>query len=212
MNNSCRWLKNRWPLVAFAIYWVAHIYIWGLWGWGESELFNPNWWFDETGHAFFGTMMAFTLLYYYKTYSLYGIFRFTGKRHLIKDIVEDVAIYGILWELIELGWDRYLQPNYLDWLSKAQKGAADTVIDLVVNPLFAFIALVVYFFLMRLFRHIYEKTHPNDGNAVIVEEEVEEVLGMLHDLDKYIRFIRKERLKQLMPSLREFFRLLREDK
>ena len=202
----------KWPLIAFSAYWIVHIYIWGIWGWGESELFNPNWWFDETGHAFFGIMMALTLLYYYKTYSLHGIFRVAGRRHLIKDIVEDVAIYGILWELIELGWDRYLQPNYLDWLSKAQKGTADTVIDLVINPFFAFIALVAYFSLMYLFKHIYEKTHPNDRNAAIVEEEVEEALEMLHYLDKYIRLVRKERLKQLMSSLREFFRLLKGEK
>lgn len=212
MDNIRRWFKNKWPLIVFAVYWVIHIYIWLIWRWKNSELFDSAWFFDEAGHALFGIMGAFTLLYLYRTYSLHGIFRFAGKKHLTKDIVEDIAIFGILWEFAELSWDLYLQPNYLDWLAKAQKGAADTVIDIIVNPLFALLALIVFFYCIRIGKYIYKKIYPDDKNIADVEEEIEEALEMLKYLDEKVRFLRKEQLKLLKPKLKEFFHLLGEDK
>ena len=212
MGNIRQWFKNRWPVAIFTIYWSIHVYIWLIWGWQKSELFNRAWWFDEWGHALFGIMGALTLLYLYKTYSLHGIFRFAGKKHLTKDIVEDIAIFGIIWEIIELSWDLYLQPSYFDWLSKAQKGAADTVIDLIVNPLFALLALVICFFCARFYAYVYEKIYPDDENTADVEEKIEEALEMLKYLDKNVRLLRKEHLKRLMPTFKEFFRLFGEDR
>ncbi len=87
MGVIYQWLKNKWPPVVLVIYWSVHIYIWLIWGWEDSGLFDPAWWFDEAGHALFGAMGALTLLYLYRTYSLHGIFRFAGKKHLTKDIV-----------------------------------------------------------------------------------------------------------------------------
>ena len=205
MNNIHHWFKNRWPFVVFAIYWSIYIYIWGIWGWRDSELFDIAWWFDEAGHALGGIMGALTLLYLYKTYSLHGIFRFAGKKHLTKDIIEDVAIFGILWELGELAWDLYLQPNYLFWLAKAQKGAADTIIDLITNPLFAFITLIIYFSCVRLSKYIYKKIYPGDENIAAAEEEVEEVLEILAYLSLKTRLLKKHQLKRLVPAIKKLF-------
>lgn len=205
MSNIRQWFKNKWLLVVFTVYWGIHVYIWLIWGWQDSELFNRVWLFDEAGHALAGIVGALNLIYLYKTYSLYGIFRFSGKKHLTKDIVEDIAFFGILWEFAELIWDLYLQPNYLDWLSRAQKGAIDTVMDLVVNPLFAFITLMIYFSCVKLGKHIYKKIYPGDKNIIAVEEKVEEILEILRYLSLKTRLLEKHQLKRLIPAIRKLF-------
>ena len=205
MKNILYWFKNKWLIIIFGIYPITHMYIWLNLGWGEVELFDRAWWFDEAGHALFGIIGALILLYLYKTYSLHGIFRFAGKKHLTKDIIEDVAFLGIIFELAELGWDLYLQPNYLAWLAKAQKGAADTMIDLIINPFFAFITLMIYFHCIRLGRYIYKKIYPYDKNTAAVEEEVEEALEVLRYLSLKTRFFKKHQLKCLLPAIKKLF-------
>ncbi len=211
MGVIYQWLKDKWPPVVLAIYWGVHIYIWLIWGWKDTELFNSAWWFDEAGHALFGVTGALTLLYFYRTYSLHGIFRFAGKKHLTKDIVEDVAIFGILWEFGEMIWDLYFQPNFIQ-LAMAQKGVIDTVIDLVVNPIFALITLVIYFSCARLYARIYERNYPDDKNTAAVEGEVEETLEMLRYVSQKVRSLRKEHLKHLRPTLKEIVHFFREGK
>ncbi len=108
-------------------------------------------------------------------------------------------------------WDLYFQPNFLQ-LAMAQKGVIDTVIDLIVNPLFALLTLVIYFSCIRFGKYVYKKIYPDDKNVAAVEEEVEETLEMLRYLDKKVRLLRKEHLKRLMPTLKEFFHIFGEDK
>lgn len=209
MGPVAKRLRGNWPSAAFALYWIVHIYIWGIWGWKESELFNDAWWFDTAGHALAGVVGALNLLYFYKTYSLHGIFRFAGKRHLTKDIVSDVAISGIVWELIELLWDYNLQPNYFEWLAKAQKGVADTMFDLVTNPFAALLTLLFYFgSSVFYYNYIYPRIYPEDAKKAMMEEEIDEVLEMLKHMDQKVRTIQKEHLKRLLPTLKEFLRAI----
>lgn len=209
MTDLRHWFKNKWQIIFFIIYWASHMYIWLIWGWKDSELFDSAWWFDETGHALAGIVGALTLLYLYKTYSLHGIFRFAGNKHLTKDIVEDVALFGILWELNEMLWDLYFQPNFPQ-IALAQKGVIDTVIDLIVNPLFAFFTLIVYFSCVRLYARIYERVYPDDARAVVVGEEIKETLEALKYVGKKFRSLRKDHLKQLRPALKELVHSFRE--
>jgi hypothetical protein len=201
------WFKNNWPFIIFAVCWGIIIYVWGIWGWN-----SPNWWFEEAGHVVGGTMGAITLLYLYKTYSLHGIFRFAGKKHLTKDIVEDVAFLGILWELYEMIWDLYLQPNFFPHLARAQSGIIDTVIDLMINPLSAFLTMVIYFRCVKLYALIYKKIYPDDTKTIAVEEEIEETLEILRYVGKKVQFLRKEHLKQLRPTLKELVHLFKESR
>ena len=181
--------------VGFSVFWVLFFYVWGVIGWRDAALFSAGWWFDTAGHALYGIVGAFTLLHLYKTYSVHGAFYITGRKHLMKDIIADIGIGGILWEGLELLWDWHIQPDYLVWFAKAQKGAADTTIDILVNITGAAIAMLLYY----CFDKTYEWLYPNS----IEETEIAETIEMLQEVSKRVRRRRREHIKPLRPFLKE---------
>lgn len=202
MSGIARWFKGNWPLMAFALYWLTHLYIWGVWGWREAELFNAAWWFDTAGHTIFGMVMATNLLYNYKKYAMYGSFRIFGQGVLADLVTGKITKLAVYWELGELAFDFLIQPNLFTWMAKAQKGSADTIVDIVVTIIAAEFITRVY----RYYNKFYKKRHPTDTE----DEITEEMISLMEDASQEINSIRKGNLKKLIQAnrqkLKEFLR------
>ena len=179
---------------------LAFIYIWGIWGWRDSELFDAAWWFDTAGHAIFGFGVGLALIYLISTYAAKGIFLFAGKRLLAVVVISIIMIVGILWEAVELLWDAYLQPNYFSWYAKAQESSIDTTIDILVNLIFVSFAMIAY----RLYTNIYEKLNSNKAE----ENEINETIEMINHLSQKIRTRRHEHIRHLQSALKQLFQLV----
>ena len=185
----------------YFLFWVGFLYIWGLSGWQDAELFNKVWWFDTAGHALFGIAFAWMLLLIISGHAVKGAFLFTGKIFLSIVVIAGVMLVGILWEAAERLWDWYLQPNYFMWLAKAQKDSVDTVSDILVNFCSAFFFVTCY----HIYNIIYEKWHPDEAEKT----EIEETIEMIQYVSEKIRRRRREHLPKLKPALQNLFQSIK---
>lgn len=195
-------LKKVSTLALLVAFWIAFVFAWGIWYWKDAVLFSSVWWFDTVGHVVFGFFGAFTLLYLFRTYAAKGAFVFVGRTFLSILIVAIIAITGVFWEVLELWWDYHLQPDYFDWLAKAQKNSADTTIDILVDTIAAALAMLMY----GLYSRLYERYFP-DGYA---KDEIEEMRIKIEHFSKEIHSKRKEHFRQIKPTLRKLARNIRE--
>lgn len=178
------------------------IYIWGVQGWNDTELFNRTWWFDASGHAIFGFFGALLLIYAIRTYAAKGIFIFSGQKLLMVIVVAGITILGVVWESLELIWDIRLQPNYFNWIAQAQKGSADTTIDLVINTFFALLGVLSY----SGYNSIYHKLYPDEAE----KSEIEDTIEMIRSVSENISRRRRKKLQNLRPVFKDLFDLLKE--
>lgn len=188
--------------LAFISFWLLFLFTWG-YLWQDAELFGKAWWFDVLGHTVFGFFGAFTLLYLLRVYAIKGIFVFAGRFFLSIFIISIITILGVFWEVGELLWDLKLQPDYFNWIAKAQKNSVDTTVDILTNTGFAFFAMLLY----GLYNKWYEKYYPN-------EYEKEEVIEMQAKIARFSKDIRKRRKKyfkeEMKPVLKELVRNIKE--
>ncbi|MBI2056614.1 MAG: hypothetical protein HYT37_04555 [Candidatus Sungbacteria bacterium] len=191
------------PTAFFIIYWLAHFYIWAVWGWEDTaKLFTAPWWFDETGHALAGVMGSYTILYYTQNYIAQGIFRIMGKFFLAVIIIACVSlVFGVGWEGGELAWDAWIQPNYFSWLGKAQADSADTTIDILVTTVFSILAMACY----GLYNIVYKKLYPNEDEQL----NIEYLKHLIHYVSREVVKRRRSHLKQIVPALRELIHTAR---
>ena len=173
---------------------LAFAYIWGVWGWENSELYESGWWFDTAGHAVFGFLWAFILLYWTRKY-LYWLYVILPKILLAFVIMALVNwIETQFWECAELLWDKWLQPNYFPHLAKAQKGSVDNAVDILVTSYAALVAMIFW----GGYRKFYEWKWPNDAQKEAIEEEKEK--ARLHARE--IMQMGREHRKQIMQEFR----------
>lgn len=188
-------VKTRASL-AFLVFWMCFGYVWLVWGWKDtSELFSAAWWFDEAGHMLYGIMGGYTLLYYYQNYTVSGAFRLFGKLFLASSIISKITLWGVYWEIIEFVWDIWLQPAHFDWLGKAQSDSLDTSIDIILNSMFARIAMVLY----GLYNMLYKKWYPDENEY----GEIEDIKNHIRYLSDKIARRRHTHIKDIIPSIRE---------
>ncbi|MBI2039140.1 MAG: hypothetical protein HYT22_02600 [Candidatus Niyogibacteria bacterium] len=187
--------------VCLLLFWITYLYIWTQ-GWADSELFDSQWRFDAIGHAAGGFFGALSFLYLFRRYSVKGIFNIAGGLFMSVSIIGIITISGVLWEAIELIWDWVLQPNYFEWLAKAQKNSADTTIDILFNTAFAAVAMLA----ATLFRVIYRRIYPDKSGKY----EAEEILARIEHLSRDLRSQRTEHLRQIgrvaFPKIKELMR------
>lgn len=184
---------------------MIFIIIWGWWGWQEVELFDNAWRFDTLGHAVAGFGGALVLCYLFKKYHhAKDIFECSFGRPLLSALVEKWVMRGAFaWEITEFCWDEWGQP-LLSWLAKAQKGSADTMIDLIVTIATGFVALT----LLRRREERSDKRHPED----VEKRDIQEALFMLQHASalKHIRkrSRRKKRIRRVISFLQSDLRTL----
>ena len=173
---------------------LAFAYIWGIWGWEGSELYESGWWFDALGHAVFGFSWAFIMLYWLKRYfpETYIVTRKIVIAIVIPLVV--LAVGAIVWEGLERLWDEKIQPNYFPWLAKAQKGDVDTTLDNIFTWLAANTAMLCWWG----WRKFHEWKWPNDAQQEAIEEEKEK--ARLHAAE--IMQMGREHRKQIMQEFR----------
>jgi hypothetical protein len=195
---------KRPPNIIIIVSSVTFVYIWGIWGWTESELWSKGWRFDLLGHAIFGFGAAYARLYLYLAYSAHGFFLFTGQRHIRWDTVKTIALYGFFWEFfIELLlWDNILQPNYFSNIATAQKGNIDTMLDMFANWGAASLAMTIN----ALYNAGYEKKYPAEAEKQeresalkMVEHVGQMVKSSHHSYRKHLWLVFKNIVKQKIP-------------
>lgn len=160
------------------------VMIWGVWGWQEAILFSGAWGFDTIGHTIAGFGGALALRHLFKKHHrTKNIFEFSFGRPLLSALVEKwVMRSAFTWEIIEFCWDEWGQP-LLSWLAKAQKGSADTMLDLIVTIGAGFGALALF----RRYEERYDKRHPDD----VEKREVQEALFMFKHASE-LKHVRKQ--------------------
>jgi len=185
--------------ISIVFFWIIFYYVWGFLGWSDAHIFEESWWFDTAGHALFGFAGAITLLYLYRTYSLHGLFYFAGHKHLAVIVVAHIVLLGTLWELIELLWDLYIQPEYMAWLAKAQGSSMDTTIDILAETIAAFVVMFLYV----AYNKAYEKFYP-DNFRTEKKELLEEVAQHLSiEIARHKKEHRKEFYLSILRALRK---------
>ena len=172
--------------------------IWGFWQLGgiTYEIFSSAWWFDEIGHALFGAFLAITFLFFHQNYSsaFPPLLRALGERHLIRDILGEVALGAILWEVAELLKDLYSQQNYSSWIVMAQLNSVDTTLDILSAVLFAILALLAYEAAKKLYHRL---LHGDESR-----EEAADALEIFEYFAKKIHFHSRRELKKFISSLK----------
>lgn len=171
--------------------------IWGLWAWEISELWSSGWKFDAIGHAFFGFVWAFILLYWIIKY--FPRLYIQVPKFIIAFIIISIVtavLEVVVWEiLIEwLLWDSWLQPTYFTWLAKAQKGSADTNVDIVIT-LFGSIFAMLLWWVVRAF---YAWKWPNEAATEAIEETRERAEMSAAE----ITAMQKEHRKQVVAKIK----------
>lgn len=184
---------------AIAITVILFIIIWGVWGWQEAILLSNAWRFDALGHAIAGFGGALALRYLFKKHNrAKNIFEFSFGRPLLSALVEKWVMRGAFaWEIIEFCWDMWGQP-WLSWLGQAQKGSADTMIDLIVTIGAGYGALI----LVRWREARYDKWHPEDTE----KREVQEALFILERASEFKHIQKQARRRKYIRRVISFFR------
>lgn len=176
------------------------LWIWGHYSWGEeTELFARGWWFDAFGHILSAFVWAFMVLYWKRIYSP-GAYIVTNRFDLTFDIIAKVTLGEIVfWEfLIEFMWDIKIQPDYASWLAKAQKGAADNILDIVFTILAASAAMALW----GLYGKFYKKFYPNEAEQDMILEAKENAKQLGQKLIAMKKAHRKHAIKELRKTLR----------
>ena len=183
---------------ALMIFWSLFAALWGFWQLGgiTYEIFSSAWWFDEIGHAIFGAVLAISLLLFHQNYSptYPPLLRALGERHLMRDILGEVALGAMLWEAAELLKDLYSQQNYSSWIAKAQLNSVDTTLDIISAMLFAVLALFAYEAAKKLYHRL---LHGDESR-----EEAADALEIFEYFAKKIHFHSRRELKKFISSLK----------
>jgi len=188
-------LKKAYKPVLLIVFWLAFARIW-VGSWQNVEIFSAIWWFDTLGHATYGYFGFFTFLFIFISYAARGYFRIAGKVFLSVVIILIITVGGALWEGGELWWDLHLQPDFFAWAAKAQKGSADTTIDILTNILFAMLAALSYW--------TYNKWHAKRYPDEYEKEKIAEAKIKIEHLSQEIHLSRREHIKQeIKPAVRE---------
>lgn len=193
-------MKSKTVNFLFLCFNIAFSWIWWHYSWGEeTELFTRGWWFDAFGHALTGFLWAWMVLYWSRCYSPEN-YVFDSKFRTARDVVFKVTLGEIfLWEIcIELLWDSQIQPNFVSWMAKAQKGAADNMLDILFTALAASLAMILW----GLYRKYYAWRWPDEAQR----EEIEEENARSRIFAKRILALRKEHQKRALRAFLLHFR------
>lgn len=194
-----KWRDWRGALIhtGWILMWYGFYFIWGPWKWRTAEFGTPEWMWDNYGHilgGFFGTFHCiYELRYFFPT-----LFLMQGRRGIIirrlmlyAAVPIVVFVVALLWELSEMAHD------FQDYAVQAQKGGADTTIDIALAMIFCGLALLVH---KRFFSSV-NKLLPLDSNKLAELEERAEALRIERDdLNREIRELKRSQLKELTPA------------
>jgi len=127
--------------------WALIIYLWVFHYWGDYEMLDAQWVFDEIGHFLVaGFLGGLNILYVITHYTTDGDYKYFDHRWGVNaTAILWVMFLGILWEFGELLlWDLWWQPRYYPLVAQANRGQLDALIDIALNPLGAWLATYAY--------------------------------------------------------------------
>ena len=177
---------------------LVFIYIWGVLNWGDAEVGSNGWWFDELGHVISGFGWFFIWLHLIRSY-MPATYLVTNKTFLGIVIVAIVTIAeAILWEGGELLWDLKIQPDYVSFLAKAQKGSVDTILDILFTFAAAFLAMALW----EIWRKFCSKKWPDITKKEAAMEAKAKARLLAEEILKMERAHRKQVLKEIFAPLR----------
>ena len=155
-----------------------------------------------------GFVWAFMVLYWKRAYSP-GSYIVTNKFDTAFDVVAKITLGEIVfWEFfVEFLWDMKIQPDYASWLAKAQKGAADNMLDIIFTMLAATAAMALWGF----YGKIYKKFYPNEAEQDMILEAKENARQLGQKLIAMKKIHRKHAIKELRKTLRTKIETLKKD-
>ncbi|MFC1720728.1 hypothetical protein ACFL0K_00530 [Patescibacteria group bacterium] len=131
-------------LIGSVIFWVAFIYIWGIYGWNDAQLGTKWWWSDLVGHVFAGIVLTINVFFVLRNYtSPRKSFRLLEKGYQAVFVVIIIVAIAALWEFFEGVLDavRVLRGGIG---FAAQTHALDTTIDFFVTSVVAIPTSIFY--------------------------------------------------------------------
>jgi len=183
--------------LAWILMWYGFYFIWGPWKWRTAAFGTPEWMWDNYGHILGGFLGTFHCIYELR-YFFPTLFLMKGQRGIIirrlmlyAAVPIVVFVVALLWELSEMAHD------FQEYAIQAQKGGADTTIDIALAMIFCCLALLVH----SHFFSFYRKLSLDSNKIEELEERADALRIERNDLITEIRELKRSQLKELTPAL-----------
>ncbi len=195
-----RWKPTRGDVVWLVI-WIAFT-IWATRDWADNNIWSLGWWLDEMNHFAAGILGGLNSIYLIRRWRVRGSARVSGWRRFwitILVMFQVGMLGGLSWEAVEIvGWDGLLQPNFFQKLAQAVKNDFDTLFDILLNCIGAFLSVQLYCWYERRF-------HDDETTLAEIEELMLENLCLLALVRGNLRRINARRREAARSKIR-FFR------
>lgn len=184
---------------ASVIFWIAFIYIWGLKGWNDAQLFTKWWWFDFLGHVIAGIILSINIFFILRNYtSPRKSFRLLSNGYQGFFVVTIMITVSTFWEFFEGILDVV---NILFQIGRfpAQTHALDTTIDIFTTSAVSIPA--VYFYIQTI--SYFQKKFPNEKlqeEIIRYEEYGKSIASQMRVHDKNVQ---KTILKKITDELKK---------
>lgn len=173
-------------------FWLIFYFIWGKWKWRTAAFGTPEWMFDNIGHAIFGIVIALNLLYEISYFFPAALLR-PAKRALIRYAFTPAVaiIFAAFWEVGEMIHD------FGGYAVQAQKGGADTTIDILITFFASFIGVLFH----SLSKDLFDRLRSEETEMDELQIRVDEWDAEGKELAREIKAFRRRRRKELPPAL-----------
>lgn len=220
-----RWNAIDWSGLLGHLFWLSIWYgfylVWGKFKWRTAEYGSPEWMFDNYGHAlggFIGGFQGMYELWYFFPFLYYDRGRVLWW-FAIFIVIPAIVICGALgFEVGEMIYD------FQQYAIQAQKGGADTTIDITLAFVFAYPGIVAWYIYHKLKECVRRRWSPKVNldkicelktRAKILREKEEEIKDERRELRREWRLLLREQVKAIPPnimeSLKETFGFIREE-
>lgn len=195
-KRRCWKPKIDWVGIGAHIFWLAlwlgFYLVWGKFKWRTAEFGSPEWMFDNIGHALGGLAGGFQGMYelwYFFPFLYYE--RGRALRWFAIYIVIPAVVSLLAWGF-EFG---EMYHDFLDYAIQAQKGGADTTIDVGLAIVFSYTGIAAW----HLYNRIKEKIRRQWSSAAI-QDRINELMTrgkVLHEKENGIKDDRRELVREL---------------
>lgn len=220
-----RWKEIEWSGVFAHLSWLAVWYgfylVWGRFKWRTAEYGSPEWMFDNLGHAlggFIGGFQGMYELWYFFPFLYYDRGRVLRCFSIYVVIPAAVIFAALCFEVGEMIHD------FQGYAIQAQKGGADTTIDIALAFFFAYPGIAAWYFYNKIRERIrkrwsskvnLDKIDELKARARILREKEVGIKDEWRELRREWRLLLREQAKDIPPniseSLKEAFGLAKEE-
>ena len=200
LRKKVDWVAIR-NHVILLIVCACFYFIWGQWKWRTAEFGTQEWWFDNLGHTIGGVIIARQLLYEVEYFFPTVIYRRVLTWAIPYLIIPAAAL------LLALGWETGEMYHDYPWyaLQQAQKGGADTTIDIIITVFFAYGTILIK---RQLVDRLREKLHPDETKEIELRARIavwhEDGIAIKRELRLLHRMRSKDLRRKFWDSAKEF--------